>query len=408
MPSGITIISEPTDYGYLPAYNPNWIIASSSNYAAANFKYTLIIEDILTGTIWTEQIAKDPSNLLKIDIGTYAEKFMEHYLPINVYGWKKCAGASRKIRYNVGETYGSTPVYTAGTDKYYIAWNAGVDLLDVLDYSVNAYVYDSTIPNQRFLTTTGSCLTYEDRSQFLYALVQYANLADLPSIKVITYNSAGSVLGQYTIARPDYSTGLYTDQYVCIDVGYKGMLNITNPEVTVVSGTYPIITSSVASYVIKDGTDNSIIKTITIDCSPKFTVHTLHYRKANGAYETLHCKLASEESLTTEQSTFKKDPWSYNSVTGLMELAPSLDFEKTQGVTIQNKLKVTSDWLTDTELEYHADLFTSTDVKLDLGKNNRYIKVKVSDKNYSPRNEDKLRLLVINLEHSHQNNRQRG
>lgn len=408
MASGITILSQPTDYVYLPAYNPNWIVASSTNYAAANFKYTLIIEDVLTGKIWTEQIEPNPDHLLVVDIGTYTEKYMVDYLPINVYGWKKCAGASRKIRYNIGETYGTPPSYAAGTDRNYIVWNAGLDLSAVLDYSASSYVYDASVPAIVYLTNLFTQKVFEDRSLFLYILIQEGNLADIPGITIYTVGPTGLALGTYQIDRPDFSTGLYTDQYVCIDIGPKGLANISPGDVTIISGSLPIVDSGVASYLIVDDTNNTPIKNIVIDCSPRFTVYTLHYLKSNGAYETLHCKLTSEESLTATQSTFKKNPWSRNTSTNVMELDPQLAFEKSQGVTIQNKLKLNTDWLSPEELILHAELFTSVDVKVDTGKNNRYVKVKVTNTGYTSRNNDKQRQLLIDLDYSHQNHRQRG
>lgn len=406
MPSGITLISQPTDFGYLPAYNPNWLYASSSNFAAANFVYRVIFEDLLSGETWTEDIEPNPDDKLLIDIASYAASHMINYLPINTYGWKKCAGASRKIRYNVGEFYGAMPAYTAGTDRYYIAWNAGIDLIDERDYGAASYVYDSTTPNARWLTNTLTQKAFTDRSNLFYVLIQEGNLADVPEFEINTYTAAGVLVNSSTIARPDYTTGLYTDQYVCIDLGVKGLNGLIAGQV---AGSFPVLAGTEAYYTVTDNTDALnpvVIKRYDISCQPKFTVYTLHYLKANGSYESLHFELASKESFTASQTTFKKNP--YALISNVMSLDPSIDFEKSQGVTIQTKLNLLTDWLTQAEMELHADLFTSTDIKLDLGSSQGYIKVICETGGYVPRDYDLLRQIAIEVSYGHQNHRQRG
>lgn len=402
----ITIQSSPTSP--TPAYNENWVVATSSNTAQPNFYYTIVLTDVTASfTFDTIKIKPDPNNRLKIDLKAYVQKYMQNYIPVNLYGWQKCTDATRKFRFNIGETYDvlSVPTYFAGTNTDYITWNAGVDEQYMAPYSANYFCYDSSIPNEVYLTTLPS-KTYIDRSQYLYALCQ-ANVNELTSIKVITYNSLGTVLGQYTIDRPSSGTGLYSDNYQCIDVGYKGMLGITAPFVTVVTGTYPIITPSVASYVIKNGDNGNIIKTITINCNPKFDVYTLHYLKSNGSYETLHCNLAATLTTTKTVNFYKKSGWSLVGGT-TMTLDPSLNKERTQSVTIQDSLQLNSDWLTDAEFALHRDLFTSVDVRLDVGSSTTYKGVKVTQTSYTTKVNKKMRNYQIDLSYTHQNFRQRG
>jgi hypothetical protein len=354
----------------------------------------------------TIKVKPDPNNRLVMDLQAYVQLLMVNYIPVNLYGWQKCTNATRKFRFNVGETYDvlGTPTYFAGIDKDYITWNAGVDKQYIAPYSPNYFCYDSSIPNLVYLTLLPS-KTYKDRSQYLYVLCQ-ENIGELNKIDIFTYDAAGSLLGNYSINRPDAGTGLFSDNYVAIDVGYKGLLGITAPFVTVNSGTYPIITSNVASYVIKNGDTNDVIKTITIECNPKFEVYTLHYLKANGSYETLHCNLAATLSSSKTTTSFKKSGWSL--ISNVMTLDPALNSEKIQSVTIQDKLQLNSDWLTDAEFALHKDLFTSTDVRLDIGNTTTYKGVKVTQTSYTTKNTDRLRNYQIDLDYTHQNFRQRG
>ena len=401
----ITLHSSPASP--TPCFNEQWLAATSNQVAQPNFTYTLIITDMITSTtLGTLQIRPDPNNQLVIDLKSYAKEFIVNYIPVNLYGWKKCADAIRKIRFNVGETYGVTPTYHAGTNHDYIVWNAGVDNDNFAPYNVNAYCYDDGVPTSVYLTRTGVTeTTYVDRSQYLYVICAEGGTTNIPALEIKTYDSAGTLLGTSNIARPSFATGTYTDAYQCIDVGYKGLLGISGGLVT---GTYPIITASVASYTIKDTNviTPQIIKTITIGCTPRFDVYSLQYLNSKGGYETLHCNLVAELTSTKTVSTFKKSGWSL--ISNVMTLDPALNNEKTQGVSVQDNLKLTSDWLTDAEFVLHKDLFASTDVRLDFGSSTTYKGVKVNMNGYTTKNNEKLRQLVIDLSYTHTNNRQLG
>lgn len=406
----ITIQSSPTSP--TPAYNENWVVATSTQTAQPNFYYTIILTDV-TGsyTFDTIPVKPNPANKLVMDLQAYVQLLMVNYIPVNLYGWQKCTDATRKFRFNIGETYDvvGVPTYFAGSNTDYITWNAGVDKQFMAPYSPNYYCYDSSIPNIAFITTLPN-KTYVDRSQYLYVLCQQ-NANELPAIEISTFDASGNTLGNYYIDRPDAGTGLYSDNYQAIDLGYKGLLGITAPFVTVNSGTYPIITPSVASYSIYDPAAFnplyfSTIQNITIECNPKYEVYTLHYLNSKGGYQTLHCNLAATLSSTKTTTSFKKSGWSL--VANVMTLDPALNNEKIQSVTIQDKLQLNSDWLTDVEFALHRDLFTSTDIRLDIGSTTTYKGVKCTQTGYTTKNTERLRNYQIDLDYTHQNYRQRG
>lgn len=397
----VTVQSQPAIYQ--PSYNNQWFVATSTQIAQPNFKYRVIVTDLLTGLSYTEDYTQNPAGELELDTAEFSKLNMANYLPVNLFGWNKCTDASRKIRVNIGEYYGTTPVYYAGANIDYIVWNGSLELFDLSTYLVTDYVYDlggSTYPYP-FLTTPPS-KTYEDRSAYLYALVQEGATTFLGTILVTTYNSVGTILGTYQINRPDYNTGLYTDQYQCIDVGYKGMLGISSGLVTVITGVYPIITSSVAYYTIQDGSQTF---TINIDCSP-YDVYTLHYLNRKGGYNTLHCDLIHDLNSTKTSTSFKKSPWSR--VGYVKTLDPSGAVEKTLSVQVQDGLRLRSNFITQAEIDLHKDLFASPDVRLDLGSTVAYKSVKITNGTYTQENFDLCRNLEFDLLFSHTNSRQKG
>ena len=405
----VTLIQTPSTTKVTPAYNENWFIAESDETGQPNFKFTVNIDDSISGSTWTEQI--EPvygTNRIYFDAGAYAEKYMVNFFDDNSSGWKKCVDAYRTIRVQIGETYGSPATYypppSSGTVIYNV-WNGGLDTQTFAYYNADNYLYNNTTSNFKFLTTVGGLKVYEDRSNYLYFLGTVGNTADLPSISIATYNAGGGFIGTSTIARPSYTTGLIADQYQCIDIGVKGLTSIASGLVT---GTYPIITSSVASYEISIAASPRPIKfgLNTITCNPKYTVYTLHYLNQKGGYDTLHCSKVSEKTSTKSATTFKQNPW--NEVSNVMTYNPSMMLEKTQGITITDSLKLNSDWLTQEEFDRHRDLFASTDIRLDLGSSTPNIAVKITNGNYIQKNSDRLRMLSFDLSYTFNNHRQRG
>lgn len=399
----VALFQTPSTTKATPAYNENWFIASSTQTAQPNFKFTVKITDVATSTQWTEQI--EPvygTNRIYFDAAAYAEKYMVNFFNGNTYGWQDCTGSYRQITVNIGETYGSTPTYASGTDLTYNVWNAGLDTQTFAYYNADDYLYNSSTSNYKYLTATGDLNVYEDRSNYVYFLGTVGNTTDLPQLRIRTFDANGNIIGNSTIARPNATTGLIGDQYQCIDIGLKGLTSIASGLVT---GAYPIITPSVASYTVRQFVNTGLIRCF-IKCNPKYTVYSLHYLNQKGGYDTLHCTKVSEKTSTKSATTFKQNPW--NDVSNVMTYNPSMMLEKTQGITITDSLKLNSDWLTQEEFDRHRDLFASTDIRLDLGSSTPNIAVKITNGNYIQKNNDRLRMLSFDLSYTFNNHRQRG
>ena len=401
----ITILSKPTDalyYGYVPCYNNQWFVASSSQTASANFKYYIVVTDILSGYSVTEKFLPNPSGKLQFDASKFSELLMTNYIPVNVYGFQQNTSI-RRIRVNIGEIYGSTLPGTiySGSDIDYNVWNGSLEMLTFSQYNSKNYTWDlSTTPNLNYpvlLSDLADDYTFNNRSNFLYWMMLEGQ-TDLPKIYLRTYNAAGSVLNTYTITN-SVSTGTYRTNMVCIDVGKKGIDGI-NASYLVGVEYYDIMAE------INSETAPFKIKRYTIKCSPRFDVYTLHYLSNTGAYETLHCSKVSELNSTKTSTTFKRSPWTV--VSNVMTLDYSVAVEQPTIVNVQNGLKLNSDWVTKAELLKYKDLFSSPDVKLDLGTAQGYASVKVTNGTYVSKNNDKLRNLTFDLLFTHANQRQKG
>ena len=114
----------------------------------------------------------------------------------------------------------------------------------------------------------------------------------------------------------------------------------------------------------------------------------------------------AELNSTKTSTTFKRSPWT--NVSNVMTLDYSVAVEQPTIVNVQNGLKLNSDWVTKAELLKYKDLFSSPDVKLDLGTAQGYASVKVTNGTYVSKNNDKLRNLTFDLLFTHNNQRQKG
>jgi hypothetical protein len=378
-------------------------VASSSQTASANFKYYIVVTDILSGYSVTEKFLPNPSGKLQFDASKFSELLMTNYIPVNQYGFQQNTSI-RKIKVNIGEIYGSTlpgTIYT-GTNIDYNVWNGSLELLTFSQYNSKNYTWDlSTNPNLNYpnlLSDLADDYTYNNRSNFLYWMILEGQATDLPRIFVKTYNAAGTVLNTWEILN-NISTGTYRNNMVCIDVGKKGIDGINASYLTGVEY-YDIMAA------VSEDLAPFKIKRYTIKCSPRFDVYTLHYLSTTGAYETLHCSKVSELNSTKTSTTFKRSPWT--NVSDVMTLDYSVAVEQPTIVNVQNGLKLNSDWVTKAELIKYKDLFSSPDIKLDLGTAQGYASVKVTNGSYVSKNNDKLKNLTFDLLFTHNNQRQKG
>ena len=383
---------------YTPGYSSQWFTALSTQIAQPNFFYTVICTDIISGDTQTYQLPQRPDGYCVFDAGPFAENLLTQYAPINVYGWKLATGI-RKIRVNIGETYGSTPAYASGTNIDYIVWNAITDFKDFPGFTYTDFVFNNLTANEVYLTNLLNENTYEDRSNYFYALT--SQVGDLLNIQIETYDSQGTTIGSSYIENPYEASTDYREKYLCIDIGHKGLKNI---HFSLVTGIFPIITDAVASYRVFIGTE---IKLMAIACEPRYDVYTIHYLRKNGAFETINFSKRSDTSKDKTTTSYKKQPYVLTS--GQYAYNAHDAVERVLSTLTTDKLKLNTDWLTEEEVELHADLMDAPIVYLDLGKDVDFLQLKVVTNSYklNKRYNERMFSLSMDFEYTHQNARQR-
>lgn len=401
----ISILQQPQ--GYQPAYNPQWFQASSNQLAQPNFKYTVIVTDLISSATVTYQIDPRPDTRCVFDAGVFSENQIResNYIPINTYGWQLATGI-RKIRVNIGETYGSTPTYHAGSNIDYIIWNSGFKFLPFTSYLSTDFVYTNSPVNRKYFAGALNDLTFDDRSNYLYVLTSQAN--DLTFLRVVTYDSSGATVGVYDIANPFTSSTNYQQKYICIDIGSKGLANISGGLFTVVSGPSSIINASVVRYELYDRAPALLIKTININCF-RYTIMTVHYLSRNGSFQTLNFNLISENTDDKTVTGYTQNPNYLNGTSGLYGYDYFSSPEKQLSVLTQTKLTLRTNWLTDQQVTQYQECFDSPICYLDMGAATSYAAIKPMATTYRnlPRYADKVTKLEMDFNFTHQNFRQR-
>lgn len=377
----VTVHQTPSAYSLV--YSPNMFLALSNQIAQPNFVYRVIVTDLITSETQTYDVAQDPDGYCRFNATPFARRYFTHYIQMNTYGWQR-SNSIRKVRVNIGEYYGSTPAYTAGSNYDWICWNGVENVEDWCDYDSANYIYDKTVPNYKYLTSQLPAYAYDDRSDYFY--VQTKGSGDLKRLRIRTYLPSGALEGEFYIDNPHEASTTYTDKYLCIDVGIKGLTNISSLLVTVNAGALPIIKTTTDHYIVAEANPGAAdpsfrdIKTYTVGCSPRFPIYTVHFLRKNGAFQTVHFDKRSDFSSTKQQEFYGVYP--YARVGARYEYYRYTQFEKPTFTETKDKLILQTDWLTPDEIELYKELFDSPLIYLDLGSSTNYRVIKYTQDSY--------------------------
>ncbi|MDJ0503763.1 MAG: hypothetical protein PX635_00745 [Nostocales cyanobacterium LE14-WE12] len=415
----ITVTQTPA--AYTPNYNAQAFRATSNQTSVSDFTYRVIVTDLITGTSQTYNCPKRPVlSDLWFDAKVFTDQFIQNYVPKNTYGFQRCTDAIRKIRVNIGEYYSAS--YHAGSNYDYIIWNGVAKPLDWVYYDSSDYVYKNSTSNFKYITSdvyntltgwyTSNKITFPDKSHFIYALSSENN--DLEFFRINTYDSGGTAIGVYDIPNPYQSGTTYTDKYVAIDVGHKGLTNISSSLYTVVSGAASIMGATVAYYDIIDGytmppvTARQNISRIYVGCEPTFTVYTIHYLAKSGNFETLNFNKMSELTETSEKTFYRQNPNSLNGSS--WGYGRDAMWEKCLSSIGQESILLNTDWLSEDQFNFHREIFTSPVLYIDYGSTIGLVPVKnttpsiLINKSYNKKNEG----ITITVEPTYKNIYQHG
>lgn len=423
----VTVISQPQEY--TPAYSPAWWRASSTQTAQPNFKYLIKVTDVLTGTEISELVDARPNGECWYNSNTIAEAYINQVTPEGLYGWQLNTNAVRRVKVNIGEYYdvSGTNTYFAGSDIYYYIWNGVLNFREYPEYDYLDYIYAGN--NIQLITNnhnpnwvwsnTGSNIYYsndekcaDNRSSYLYFHAD--NLAGYPEILRITgFTYSGVSVFDTYVTNPYQASTTYTDKYLFIDVGYNGLVNMPSGQCT---GTYPMNPAACDYWIIRDYSSwlpssggrprNYPLKRIDRFCEPRYDIITLHYLSKPGSFETFNFSKLSERSMSMTSTSYGKYP--YQLVGSDISYYTNTGIRKVLNVNETNRIKVTSDWITEEESTRLKELVTSPIIYMDAG--DGWISVNMVTNSYSEKKKynEKLISVQFDIEYNFNNWSQRG
>ncbi len=416
----VTISQQPD--AYTPAKNPQTFTALSNQIAVADFRYRVICTDLITSEYGTYSPKARPVNgKLVFPTENFTKNYIENYIPNNLYGFQLCAEAIRKIKVEFREYYtGAEHAGSPPNDEEYIIWNASLRALEWVDYDMTDFLYKKSTSNWKYISAYNydgftpryklNNSAYADRSSFIYCLSSESG--DFEAIRVVCYDSSGTQIQSTVIDNPYSASTTYTDKYVCIDVGRKGLDNLDAGDVWF--GSYPILASNTYYYEIEDVeivgdeppfsyTVRKVIQRLYIACEPTFPVYTLHYKTRIGNFETMHFNKNSELRESAEKNFYRVNP---NTLSSTEYSYSKFDqWEKNLSSTGTESIVINSDWLEDDIVAAHREIVLSPEVYIDYGSVIGLVPCKVLDSTMLENKEYNTKLfgIALNIEPTYKN-----
>lgn len=348
----ITRITDPITYA--PAYNKNKVVCSSTNIAQPSFTFVFELYDGAT-LLSKQYVAPEPLYQYGVlDIN----KILESYVGTNFFGFtdgvgvKNCLDASFDFQLKIGERYAVAGVIT----EFLNLSNVSADVINAsllndefINYNSNTYVLDTN--TKQFLTNTLDkkvTLATKGYTNFL-------NTSTITHFVVYTLDSSGALIGTYRFANTATSTiGMFPSAPVNLNLA------------TLTTGVQPIVTSSVASYII--AAENAGITRSrqyifnVVDCSKV----TLHFLNDLGGFDMFIFDASDKTSFKFEKKHYKKDPQELQS-DGTIDYS-QVNREWVNYYVKQIKtMKLTSDWITDDEAVWLRQMFSSPEIYAQIG-----------------------------------------
>jgi hypothetical protein len=403
----ITVLNRPLSV--VPAYNDIEFKASSDQYGVADFKFYVTLEIVSYAATFTFT-PKGTNGILNINLYDTIKKYVSNYYPFSGWGFQQVVDGIQDITVNIGEYY-SGAVH-AGTDFDFTVFNASLTREERAVYLPKDY-HVATGRNNVWLNnldngdaTAGRSSCKSDQDMTFYFL--HTGTLQITEVEVITYNSAGTTLGTSVIDNiHKVFPATSGSRYVCVNLGPNGLTYIDPGQVT---GTYPIMTPSVASYRLAFRGRTSLVsgsnyfyRFIDIDdCAPKFDKIPLFYLNRFGAYDFYSFYGNHQKTLTANKTyymglnTYLEGSSEEVGVGDHIVNSPISISKKTLNTTYEKNQRLSSDWLSDFEIEALQDMITSPIVFTQ--QNEQHKKYSISDTQYRFKNVgEKLQRLDVNL-----------
>lgn len=393
----ITINSQASNSASM--HDPLYFVVTSTNTGQTNFKY--VCDIYVGGNLVTRLKAfPDPDTSKGIfNVGSVVRNYWNSYFKPNVTTPTAFSyiGSDIYVNYECffGEEYGGV-TYTnlAQTDNF--AYNYYGDYLRA---NVNGQLFDASAFDN---TAKGVFITNRDKTKLVFDSRKLNEHRMFVGYNCSVVNTDFDISLQVAVWNGTTTT-TYTGAQLLNKRDFV-LLDISPIAINTYLGTTAINTSTVFYDVeMQEDTGSMDYVRVNLDCQPRTTSYNLHFLNALGGYDTMLFSLVNRQSRTGQKKSFSSLEYVLNTSTYAMDRKNAngvLYGGATQFWGEQNiAIKLTSDWVNQTDYTWLKELIYSPEVYLELPLNTFY-PVQITDSNWQEKKnyQDKQFNLELNIE----------
>lgn len=425
MASNIVILTDIVSFS--PVYNRQEIYVNETDAptkALTDFQYIfdVYIENVSSPTFKRFQVPPDPVYGYGIvDIGPYCESAcnstLAQYNSVVPFSLGANADGTQsiiKVTVKYGYSYSLAGVYTVvantvtGSDAY--LFQGCLTEFELMGFTPNDYLCNTLNgANAQFLTDMKTNKVSIGNLGWHHMLTGTPTHIDHLVVK--TYDNTGALIQTATIAN-SVAQNLTSSRMYKVATGPESLNNITGAFVT---GSQPIITSSVDNYTIQltDSLGNvaSEILYFEIEEPCRYTQRRVTFENRFGSFDNYNFNLRSQNEEEVRRTSYKKNKYPVDS-SGQNRLYQDAS-QVVNYVETQEFLTVRSEYLTTAENDWLRQLISCPEIYLEItdhtGVQNYIAYEMVTNNNWVEKETeiDKLWILELKLKLSFSNSRQR-
>lgn len=365
-----------------PVYNDLIYQISSDNYAATDFRFVCEVKDVSNNVL-----AKLKAPILNgtTDRGIFnVRRILESYLTYDFDLENDCEyfntdNSIFKAVCNFGEDTAASGEVLGMTNASGWVWNASMTRRDFASYASGDWIVVDDDNNQ-FLTTQRSQRMRPNQWGWLYFLSLESPFGAYTKSAIYkSYDSGGNLLKTVELAYVGGSGGNYFISKV--PIGH----NISETTSTVLTGSLPVIDPSASYYTVQmmsesDTIISEVYRIDLVDDCTQYESINLYFLNSMGGFDSFMFDKISTTSIDISRKQMKRQLYGLNS--GNYEYNLTKHGVATYDTTYQDKIKVNSDWLTDTESEFLKELLSSPVVFMHKSGEDFYTPVNITQTNW--------------------------
>lgn len=398
----VTVYQSPSSV--TPVYNDMVWVIGSTNIAQTNFQY--IVDVWYNGAFRSRfKLPARPDTYAVFNGARVLESLVTYDIDYADAGIYTCPNMFENVVLKFGEEYGSTVVeyLNLTVSSVVTSFNASIDVLDFIDFDSTDYNLNAT--TQKFLTNA-PLATDINLSQNAWLHFYATAGANVDRAIIKTYNTAGSLVGTYKLANNFASAS----GFFRLTTGTNSLNAIASGNI--ISGTQPIITSSIASYTVEMATSADAVKSETrtyniVDASCKYDTYRIHWLNKLGGFDSFNFDLVSTQKTSISRKNYKKN---LGTLTGTTYAYTKQDPQDVvYDTNYKRTVRVTSNWMSNADAIWMEELFTSPVVYYE-NSSNELIPIVLTSNEYEQKKSQNIKLINYELEFSfaQTNSRQRG